>query len=133
MRVEGESQNGLIWSRQTISFDKSDQTFVIVAQMAIPLLAGTLLIAARWLHPSSYLRYDLFLLTAVRFKHISCLDNAARSCRTVLLSSQTIVAVSHCDSSLKDAGSYCSCSLNNLWLCLRKWRTVSVLALILYF
>lgn len=63
VRGEGGSQSALIWSRQTIYFfDKSDQIFVITAQMTIPLLAGTLLISAHCLHLSYYLHFIFFFL-----------------------------------------------------------------------
>lgn len=73
---EGGSQIGLIWSCQTIYFfDKSDQIFVITAQMTVPLSAGTLQ-SVHCLHLSCYLHYYIFL-NAARFKRILCLDKAA--------------------------------------------------------
>lgn len=68
----------------------------------------------------------IFFLIAVRLKHILCLDNAAYVRSAVLLSVGTTTALSHYDESVKDTRSYCSCSLNNLWLCLGKCRLVLV-------
>lgn len=72
MSAWGEgAQIVLIWPHDTINFfDKSDQLFVISAQMTIPLSASTLLIPAPELLPALVF---LFLI-AVRFKQTLYLD-----------------------------------------------------------
>lgn len=67
----GRSQTVLIWPHDIFDFfDKSDQIFVITAQMTVPLSASLLLISAPELLPALVF---LFLI-AVGFKQTLCLD-----------------------------------------------------------
>lgn len=57
----GRSQAVLVWPHQAVYFfDKSNQIFVIMAQMTIPLLAGTLLTSPHCLHLICYLHFVFF-------------------------------------------------------------------------